>query len=97
MYIHIHPHIIKYFSFLVAAFRYHVEPPGLIKLENELELEEEAPLPPPSLESSTPRLPPSPPVSPAPSSSPSPTPTKVAPSKKSTGKLLDDAVRCGSG
>lgn len=79
---------------LVAAFRYHVEPPGLIKLENELELEEEAPPPPPSPESTAPRLPPSPPVSPTPSPSPSPTPTKVAPSKRSTGKLLDDAVSC---
>lgn len=75
---------------LPTASRYHVEPPGLIKLENEIELEEEAPPPPPSPESSVQRLPPSPPVSPAPS--PSPTPTKVAPSKRSTGKLLDDAV-----
>ncbi|XP_075883394.1 growth arrest-specific protein 2 [Nelusetta ayraudi] len=75
------------------AARYHVEPPGLIKLENEIELEEEAPPPPPSPESPAQRLPPSPPVSPAPSPSPSPTPTKVAPSKRSTGKLLDDAVR----
>uniref|UniRef100_A0A8P4KTK0 Growth arrest-specific 2a n=1 Tax=Dicentrarchus labrax TaxID=13489 RepID=A0A8P4KTK0_DICLA len=46
------------------ASRYNVEPPGLIKLEKEIEQEEKAPLPPPS------------PVSP-----------------KSTGKLLDDAVR----
>uniref|UniRef100_H3D842 Growth arrest specific 2 n=1 Tax=Tetraodon nigroviridis TaxID=99883 RepID=H3D842_TETNG len=53
------------------ASRYNVEPPGLIKLEKEIEQEERAPQPPPS------------PVSPA----------KVAPGKKSTGKLLDDAVR----
>uniref|UniRef100_A0A3Q3IUV8 Growth arrest-specific 2a n=1 Tax=Monopterus albus TaxID=43700 RepID=A0A3Q3IUV8_MONAL len=49
------------------ASRYNVEPPGLIKLEKEIEQEEKAPLPPSS------------PVSPA--------------HKKSTGKLLDDAVR----
>uniref|UniRef100_A0A667Z889 Growth arrest specific 2 n=1 Tax=Myripristis murdjan TaxID=586833 RepID=A0A667Z889_9TELE len=59
------------------ASRYKVEPPGLIKLEKEIEQEEKAPLPPPS------------PVSPAPPLSPSPSPS----SKKSTGKLLDDAVR----
>ncbi|NXB89844.1 growth arrest-specific protein 2 [Vidua macroura] len=48
-----------------------VEPPGLIKLEKEIEQEEtlSAPLP-----------------------SPSPSPTK-SPGKKSTGKLLDDAVK----
>uniref|UniRef100_A0A3Q2QMJ0 Growth arrest specific 2 n=1 Tax=Fundulus heteroclitus TaxID=8078 RepID=A0A3Q2QMJ0_FUNHE len=50
------------------ASRYNVEPPGLIKLEKEIEQEERAPLPPPS-------------------------PTKVTSSKKSAGKLLDDAVR----
>uniref|UniRef100_A0A3Q3BFY9 Growth arrest-specific 2a n=1 Tax=Kryptolebias marmoratus TaxID=37003 RepID=A0A3Q3BFY9_KRYMA len=44
---------------------YNVEPPGLIKLEKEIEQEEKAPF----------------------------TPTKVTSSKKSTGKLLDDAVR----
>lgn len=50
-----------------------MEPPGLIKLEKEIEQEEtlSAPLP-----------------------SPSPSPTK-SPGKKSTGKLLDDAVSCG--
>lgn len=49
-----------------------MEPPGLIKLEKEIEQEEtlSAPLP-----------------------SPSPSPTK-SPGKKSTGKLLDDAVSC---
>lgn len=52
-----------------------MEPPGLIKLEKEIEQEEtlSAPLP-----------------------SPSPSPTK-SPGKKSTGKLLDDAVSCGRG
>uniref|UniRef100_A0A3P8U2V6 Growth arrest specific 2 n=1 Tax=Amphiprion percula TaxID=161767 RepID=A0A3P8U2V6_AMPPE len=53
------------------ASRYNVEPPGLIKLEKEIEQEETAPLPPPS------------PVSPA----------QPVPTKKSTGKQLDDAVR----
>lgn len=50
-----------------------MEPPGLIKLEKEIEQEEtlSAPLP-----------------------SPSPSPTK-SPGKKSTGKLLDDAVSYG--
>lgn len=50
-----------------------MEPPGLIKLEKEIEQEEtfSAPLP-----------------------SPSPSPIK-SPGKKSTGKLLDDAVSCG--
>ncbi|NXG23764.1 GAS2 protein, partial [Grallaria varia] len=53
------------------AARFGVEPPGLIKLEKEIEQEEtlSAPLP-----------------------SPSPSPTK-SPAKKSTGKLLDDAVK----
>ncbi|XP_019375019.1 PREDICTED: growth arrest-specific protein 2 [Gavialis gangeticus] len=53
------------------ASRFGVEPPGLIKLEKEIEQEEtlSAPLP-----------------------SPSPSPTK-SPGKKSTGKLLDDAVK----
>ncbi|KAI3370671.1 hypothetical protein L3Q82_007239 [Scortum barcoo] len=72
---------------------YNVEPPGLIKLEKEIEQEEKAPLPPPSPVSPAQPLPPSPSVSPSPSPSPSPTPTKVSSSKKSTGKLLDDAVR----
>lgn len=74
------------------ASRYNVEPPGLIKLEKEIEQEETAPLPPPSPVSPaqpSPTSPPSPPSSP----SPSPTPTKVTSCKKSTGKLLDDAVR----
>nr|XP_046249753.1 growth arrest-specific protein 2 isoform X2 [Scatophagus argus] len=75
------------------ASRYNVEPPGLIKLEKEIEQEEKAPLPPPSPVSSAQPLPPSPSVSPTPSPSPSPTPSKVTSSKKSTGKLLDDAVR----
>ncbi|XP_044050412.1 growth arrest-specific protein 2 isoform X2 [Siniperca chuatsi] len=75
------------------ASRYNVEPPGLIKLEKEIEQEEKAPLPPPSPVSPAQPLPPSPSSSPTPSPSPSPTPTKVSSSKKSTGKLLDDAVR----
>ncbi|XP_059191562.1 growth arrest-specific protein 2 isoform X1 [Centropristis striata] len=75
------------------ASRYNVEPPGLIKLEKEIEQEERAPPPPPSPISPAQPLPPSPSVSPSPSPSPSPTPTKVTSSKKSTGKLLDDAVR----
>ncbi|XP_066556893.1 growth arrest-specific protein 2 [Amia ocellicauda] len=54
------------------ASRYKVEPPGLIKLEKEIEQEETAPLPPPS------------PVSPSPTKSPA---------RRSTGKLLDDAVK----
>nr|XP_057931158.1 growth arrest-specific protein 2 isoform X2 [Doryrhamphus excisus] len=76
------------------ATRYNVEPPGLIKLEKEIEQEEKAPLPPPSPASPAQHLPPSPSWSPSPSPSPSPTPPKVTQSiKKSTGKLLDDAVR----
>ncbi|XP_061825664.1 growth arrest-specific protein 2 [Nerophis lumbriciformis] len=71
------------------ASRYNVEPPGLIKLEKEIEQEEKAPLPPPSPASLVQPLPPSPSWSP----SPSPTPAKVTSSKKSTGNLLDDAVR----
>ncbi|XP_063053258.1 growth arrest-specific protein 2 isoform X2 [Engraulis encrasicolus] len=77
------------------ALRYKVEPPGLIKLEKEIEQEERAPLPPPS--------PLSPLVSPtiSPSVSPAPSPNKTSSSssssssssKKSTGKLLDDAVK----
>ncbi|XP_065154023.2 growth arrest-specific protein 2 [Paramisgurnus dabryanus] len=67
------------------ASRYKVEPPGLIKLEKEIEQEEKAPEPPPS------------PVSPT-SSSPSMSPfssplSKSNSSRKSTGKLLDDAVK----
>ncbi|XP_048805274.1 growth arrest-specific protein 2-like isoform X2 [Lagopus muta] len=56
---------------LEGNIRFGVEPPGLIKLEKEIEQEEtlSAPLP-----------------------SPSPSPTK-SPGKKSTGKLLDDAVK----
>ncbi|XP_053282922.1 growth arrest-specific protein 2 isoform X2 [Pleuronectes platessa] len=75
--------------------RYNVEPPGLIQLEREIEQEEKAPLPPPSPSSPAQPLPPSPASSPSPSPSPSasPTPPKVTSSKKSTGKLLDDAVR----
>lgn len=75
------------------ASRYNVEPPGLIKLEKEIEQEEKAPLPPPSSVSPAQPLPPSPSSSPSPSLSPSPTPPKVISSKKSTGNLLDDAVR----
>ena len=69
-----------------------MEPPGLIKLEKEIEQEEKAPLPPPSSVSPAQPLPPSPSSSPSPSLSPSPTPPKVISSKKSTGNLLDDAV-----
>ncbi|XP_069037928.1 growth arrest-specific protein 2 [Lepisosteus oculatus] len=54
------------------ASRYKVEPPGLIKLEKEIEQEETAPPLPPS------------PVSPS---------APKSPAKKSTGKLLDDAVK----
>ncbi|KAK3558881.1 hypothetical protein QTP86_032146 [Hemibagrus guttatus] len=59
------------------AAKYKVEPPGLIKLENEIEQEEKAPEPPSS------------PVSPAQGSSFN----KSSSCRKSTGKLLDDAVR----
>ncbi|CAL8356650.1 unnamed protein product [Lota lota] len=71
------------------ASRYKVEPPGLIQLEKEIEMEEKAPPPPPSPVS------PDPPLSSSPSSSPSPSPSpnKFTASKKSTGKLLDDAVK----
>ncbi|XP_064191769.1 growth arrest-specific protein 2 isoform X2 [Anguilla rostrata] len=54
------------------ASRHKVEPPGLIKLEKEIEQEEKTPEPP--------------------SSPLSPLPTKTS-SKKSIGKLLDDAVK----
>ncbi|CAJ1056510.1 growth arrest-specific protein 2 isoform X1 [Xyrichtys novacula] len=73
------------------ASRYNVEPPGLIKLEKEIEQEEKAPPPPPSPVSPAQPLPPSPSSSPSPS--PTPTTTKVSSTRKSTGKLLDDAVR----
>ncbi|XP_067356135.1 growth arrest-specific protein 2 isoform X3 [Channa argus] len=73
------------------ASRYNVEPPGLIKLEKEIEQEEKVPLPP--LSPVSPPQPLSPSQSPSTSPSPCPTPTKVTSIKKSTGKLLDDAVR----
>uniref|UniRef100_A0A1A8EQP4 Growth arrest-specific 2 n=2 Tax=Nothobranchius TaxID=28779 RepID=A0A1A8EQP4_9TELE len=76
------------------ASRYNVEPPGLIKLEKEIEQEEKMPLPPsPSPRPSAQPLPSPPSSSSSPSPSPPSTPTKVTPSRKSTGKLLDDAVR----
>ncbi|XP_047452023.1 growth arrest-specific protein 2 isoform X2 [Mugil cephalus] len=75
------------------ASRYNVEPPGLIKLEKEIEQEEKAPLPPPSPVSPTPPVLASPSSSPSPSPTPSPTPAKATSAKKSTGKQLDDAVR----
>ncbi|XDV52539.1 hypothetical protein PO909_021259, partial [Leuciscus waleckii] len=59
------------------ASRYKVEPPGLIKLEKEIEQEEKRP---------------EPPLSPAPPASNSQSPSTNS-SKKSTGKLLDDAVK----
>ncbi|KAG5273219.1 hypothetical protein AALO_G00148960 [Alosa alosa] len=71
------------------ALRYKVEPPGLIKLEKEIEQEETAPLPPSSPLS--PLL--SPTISPTPTHTHSPSATKTSASKKSTGKLLDDAVK----
>ncbi|XP_038872953.1 growth arrest-specific protein 2-like, partial [Salvelinus namaycush] len=78
------------------ASRYNVEPPGLIKLEKEIEQEEKVPLP-PSPVSPSPSLSPSPsPNPPTPSATPSPTPSPtkcLSSSKKSTGKLLDDAVK----
>ncbi|XP_051975316.1 growth arrest-specific protein 2 [Xyrauchen texanus] len=75
------------------ASRYKVEPPGLIKLEKEIEQEEKMPEPPTS---------PVPPTSISPSASPPVSPsvypsisplTKTNSSKKSIGKLLDDAVK----
>ncbi|KAM6937263.1 growth arrest-specific protein 2 [Xenentodon cancila] len=75
------------------ASRYNVEPPGLIKLEKEIEQEEKSPLPPQSPVTPAQPLAPSPSTSPSPSPLLSPTPSKVTLSKKSTGKLLDDAVR----
>ncbi|TNN00207.1 growth arrest-specific protein 2 [Takifugu rubripes] len=71
------------------ASRYNVEPPGLIKLEKEIEQEERAPQPPPSPVSTAQPHPPSPSALPA----PSPAAAKITPSRKSTGKLLDEAVR----
>ncbi|KAM6960996.1 growth arrest-specific protein 2 [Aplochiton taeniatus] len=68
------------------ASRFGVEPPGLIKLEKEIEQEEREPLPPPSPESISPSLSPSPPPLPS-------APAKCTVTKKSTGSLLDDAVR----
>ncbi|XP_057692978.1 growth arrest-specific protein 2 [Corythoichthys intestinalis] len=75
------------------ASRLNVEPPGLIKLEKEIEQEEKAPLPPPSPVSPVQPLQPSPSSSPSLSPSPSPTPFKVTSNRKSTGNVLDDAVR----
>ncbi|XP_056307613.1 growth arrest-specific protein 2 [Danio aesculapii] len=74
------------------AARYKVEPPGLIKLEKEIEQEEEklpepplSPVPPASNSQS-------PPISPSISPSISPF-NKSNSSRKSTGKLLDEAVK----
>uniref|UniRef100_A0A4W5RNH6 GAR domain-containing protein n=1 Tax=Hucho hucho TaxID=62062 RepID=A0A4W5RNH6_9TELE len=93
---------------IVSFFRYNVEPPGLIKLEKEIEQEEIAPLPSPVSLSPTPSPSPSPtpafpsptPAFPSPTPAfPSPTPASPSPTKcssssqKSTGKLLDDAVK----
>lgn len=76
-------------SSLCALHRYNVEPPGLIKLEKEIEQEERAPQPPPSpVSTAQPLLP-----SPSALAAPSPAAAKIAPVKKSTGKLLDEAVR----
>lgn len=80
---------LKAFLLLFSLDRYNVEPPGLIKLEKEIEQEERAPQPPPSPVSTAQPHPPSPSALPA----PSPAPAKITPSKKSTGKLLDEAVR----
>lgn len=67
------------------ASRYKVEPPGLIKLEKEIEQEEKAPEPLPS---------PVPPTSNSPSISPLNSPfSKTSSCKKTTGKLLDEAVK----
>lgn len=77
---------------LFSWHRYNVEPPGLIKLEKEIEQEEKVPLPPTSPVSPVQPLLPSPSSFPSPSPTQSLTPTKVTSSKKSTGKLLDDAV-----
>lgn len=68
--------------------RYKVEPPGLIKLEKEIEQEEKRPEPPlspvpPASNSQSPFVSPSISLSPF---------NKTNSSKKSTGKLLDDAV-----
>ncbi|KTF87000.1 hypothetical protein cypCar_00027505 [Cyprinus carpio] len=71
--------------------RYKVEPPGLIKLEKEIEQEEKTPEPPlspvpPTSSSQSPSV--------SPSASPSISPfNKTNSSKKSTGKLLDEAVK----
>ncbi|XP_061577682.1 growth arrest-specific protein 2 isoform X2 [Cololabis saira] len=75
------------------ASRYNVEPPGLIKLEKEIEQEEKSPLLSQSPVTPAQPLAPSPSTSPSPSPLPSTTPNKGTCSKKSTGKLLDDAVR----
>lgn len=80
---------LKAFLLLFSSYRYNVEPPGLIKLEKEIEQEEGAPQPPPSPVSTAQPHPPSPSALPT----ASPAPAKIAPSKKSTGKLLDEAVR----
>nr|XP_046207553.1 growth arrest-specific protein 2-like [Oncorhynchus gorbuscha] len=80
------------------ASRYNVEPPWLIKLEKEIGEGRGPPVPPPSPSPSpspTPSPSPSRTPSPTPSPSPSPTPspTPLSSSQKSTGKLLDDAVK----
>uniref|UniRef100_A0A3P8YZG0 Growth arrest-specific 2a n=1 Tax=Esox lucius TaxID=8010 RepID=A0A3P8YZG0_ESOLU len=82
------------------ASRHNVEPPGLIKLEKEIEQEERTPEPPPSPVSPSPPPPPShchstpppPTPTPPPSHSPSPPPSNST-SPPPTGKLLDDAVK----
>uniref|UniRef100_A0A8C6UXL7 Growth arrest-specific 2a n=1 Tax=Neogobius melanostomus TaxID=47308 RepID=A0A8C6UXL7_9GOBI len=68
------------------ASRYNVEPPGLIKLEKEIELEEKAPLPPPSPVSPTQPLLPSPSLSP----SPSPTASPIRPKSPAVRHIADD-------